>query len=112
MVLHNIDTSAFQSYDDSLCRDVKLAATARKVTVIGDESISDGGVALSADIESGTACNADFDLMTPIDIAVLGTRLVAKATALLGATKANEIWASMAELETTPALEIAQYLRS
>ena len=111
MVLHDIDTTTFTSYNDSVCSDAELAATARKVKVLGDESISDGGVALSADIGSGAAFTADFDLMTPIDIGSLETRLVAKAAALLGSTKANDIWASMAELETMPAAEIAQHLR-
>ena len=112
MVLHQIDTAASQSYDDALCDDAALAATAGKVTVIGDELISDGGVVVSADIGSGTICTDAFDLMVPLDITFLQSRLVAKATALLGAAKAGEIWDNMAAIETLSAADMARHLRS
>ena len=107
-----IDTAATQSYNDALCEDAALAATAGKVTVIGDELISDGGVVVSVEIGSGTICTDAFDLMAPLDIAVLQSRLVAKATALLGADKAGEIWDSMAAIETISAADMARHLRS
>ena len=112
MVLHQIDTAATQSYNDALCDDAALAATAGKVTVIGDELISDSGVVVSVEIGSGTICTDAFDLMAPLDIAVLQSRLVAKATALLGADKAGEIWDSMAAIETISAADMARHLRS
>jgi len=112
MVLHQIDTAAYRSYDDALCGDADLAATAGKIEVIGDESVNDGAVILSATTTSGSHHIGDFDLMAPIDLAVLAPRLVAKATALIGASKAEKIWESMAMLDSLPAAEVAKHLQS
>jgi hypothetical protein len=50
--------------------------------------------------------------MAPLDITTLQSRLVAKATALLGAAKASEIWDSMAAIDTISAADMARHLRS
>ena len=112
MVLHHIDTAAYQSYDDSICGDAGLLQTAGKITVIGDETISDGAVHLSAETDSAAHHTTDFDLMAPIDLAVLGPRLVAKASVLIGAAKAEKIWESMGDLDSMPATQMAQYLQA
>ena len=112
MVLHDIDTAAYQSYDNAICRDAGLIQTAGKINVIGDETISDGAVHLSADTESAAHYTTDFDLMAPIDLAVLGPRLVAKASVLIGAAKAEKIWESMGDLDSMPAAQMAQYLQA
>jgi len=112
MVLHDIDTAAYQSYDDAVCDDANLAATARKIQVIGDETINDGAVALVGETVSGSQLTSEFDLMAPIDLAALAPRLVAKASALIGAAKAEKIWESMTSLDRVKAAEIAQHLQS
>ena len=112
MVLHHIDTAAYQSYDDSICGDGELIATASKITVIGDESISDGAVSISADTQAKAHHTTDFDLMAPIDLAVLGPRLVAKAAVLIGLARAEKIWESMGDLDSMPAVQMAHYLRA
>jgi hypothetical protein len=110
--LHHIDTAAYQSYDDSMCGDAGLIATASKITVIGDEAISDGAVSLSASTQAGSHHTTDFDLMAPIDLAVLGPRLVAKAAVLIGAARAEKIWESMNDLDSMPAAQMARYLQA
>ena len=112
MVLHHIDTAAYQSYDDSMCGDAGLVATASKITVIGDEAISDGAVSLSASTQAGAHHTTDFDLMAPIDLAVLGPRLVAKAAVLIGAARAEKIWESMNDLDSMSATHLAHYLQA
>ena len=112
MVLHNIDTAAYQSYNDSICGNVELIATASKITVIGDEAIDDGAANISADTQEGVRHTTDFDLMAPIDLAVLGQRLVTKAAVLIGAARAEKIWESMDDLDSMPAAQVACYLQA
>lgn len=111
MVLHHIDTAAYQSYDDSICGNAGLIATASKITVIGDEAISDGAVNVSADTQTGVRHTTDFDLMDPIDLSVLGPRLVAKASVLIGPARAEKIWESMDDLDSIPAAQMARCLQ-
>ena len=112
MVLHHIDTAAYQIYDFSICGDAGFIATASKITVIGDEAIGDGAVCISADTQEGAYHKTDFDLMDPIDLAVLGPRLVAKAAVLIGAARAGKIWESMDDLDSMPAAQVAHYLQA
>ena len=111
MVLHHIDTAAYQSYDDAICVMPGFIQTAGKITVIGDETISDGAVTVSADTQTGVRHTTDFDLMDPIDLSVLGPRLVAKASVLIGPARAEKIWESMDDLDTMPAAQMARCLQ-
>jgi len=112
MVLHHIDTAAYQSYDDSICGDAGLITTARKIAVIGDEAISDGAVNISTKTQAGAHHTTDFDLMDSIDLAVLGSRLVAKAAVLIGASRAEKIWESMDDLDSKRAAQMAYYMQA
>jgi hypothetical protein len=49
--------------------------------------------------------------MDPIDLAVLGPRLVAKAAVLIGAARAEKIWESMDDLDSMPAAQMARCLQ-
>ena len=111
MVLHKIDTSAFQSFSREMCENVELKATAGRINVNDDETLSDGAVHLSAEIRSQKRYMVDYDLMTPFDTNLLGSRLLAKATAILGKDKANNLWASMSRLDELSATEVAHHLR-
>jgi len=50
--------------------------------------------------------------MAPIDLAVLEPRLVAKASVLIGAAKAEKIRESMGDLDSMPAAQMAQHLQA
>ena len=79
--------------------------------MIGDEAISDGAVNVSADTQTGVRHTTDFDLMDPIDLSVLGPRLVAKASVLIGPARAEKIWESMDDLDSMPAAQMARCLQ-
>ncbi len=111
MVLHNIDTAAYQSYRDSLCGDELLANTARQISVIGDEAVNDSAAELVAKTISDAEVKSVFDLMAPIDLAVLGPRLVAKASALIGVEKAEKIWKTLCDLDNLKVADVAQNLQ-
>ena len=49
--------------------------------------------------------------MDPIDLSVLGPRLVAKASVLIGPARAEKIWESMDDLDSMPAAQMARCLQ-
>ena len=49
--------------------------------------------------------------MDPIDLSVLGPRLVAKDSVLIGPERAEKIWESMDDLDSMPAAQMAGCLQ-
>ncbi len=92
MTLRGDGTGAPDVYTDDLARDVELTDFAGRVTVIGDEALTD----LQADgvitLTSGESRTVSFDLAAPLPLETLETKLQIKAEACLGA-EGQQIWA-------------------
>ena len=74
---------------------------------------SDRLAAARADLKLkvGQSRTQSFDLLSPIDPALLGTRLLAKAKALIGDARANDLWAMTNALEQVSASDLAAKLQ-
>ena len=111
MVLRGINLAAYESYDDGLCHDADLIALAKRVKVIGDDQIADSAARVDLKRKGGQSRSQSFDLLSPIDPVLLGTRLLAKAKALIGDDRANDLWAMTNALEQVSASDLAAKLQ-
>ena len=92
-------------------RQADLIALAKRVRVIGDDQIADSAARVDLKRKDGQSRSQSFDLLSPIDPAVLGTRLLAKAKALIGDDRANDLWAMTNKLEQVSASDLAAKLQ-
>ena len=67
--------------------------------------------ALISSEKDGQSRSQSFDLLSPIDPVLLGTRLLAKAKALIGDDRANDLWAMTNALEQVSASDLAAKLQ-
>jgi hypothetical protein len=67
--------------------------------------------ALISKQKDGQSRSQSFDLLSPIDPVLLGTRLLAKAKALIGDDRANDLWAMTNALELVSASDLAAKLQ-
>ena len=111
MVLRGVNLAAYESYDDDLCHDAGLIALAKRVKIIGDDHIADSAARVDLKRKDGQLLSQSFDLLSPIDPALLGTRLLAKAQALIGDERANDLWAMTNNLEQVSASDLATKLQ-
>ena len=103
--------AAYESYDYGLCHNADLIALAKRVEVIGDDQIADSAARVDLKHKDGQLRSQSFDLLSPIDPVLLGTRLLAKAKALIGDDRANDLWAMTNALEQVSASDLAAKLQ-
>jgi 2-methylcitrate dehydratase PrpD len=84
------DTAALDTYRDALCQDPEIIALRKRVSVSGDDSLTETEAVVS--IDAGGTFEAHFDLAAPMPLDLRATRLHQKAAALLGAERAARIW--------------------
>jgi 2-methylcitrate dehydratase PrpD len=84
MTLRGDATGNERIYTDAIAHDQNLIDFARKVTVIGDGSLSDTLVSGSITFADGRTLRVAFDLMAFLPSDVLENKLRAKADAILG----------------------------
>ena len=111
MVLQNINLAAYESYHDAACKDTYLMALAERVKVVGDDSIADSAARVEVRLKDGKTSSQSFDLLSPIDPAVLGQRLLAKGAALIGTAAAHDLWAMTNNLGGVSASDLASKLQ-
>ena len=93
MALSGIDTARDATYTDLLAGDARLADFASRVTVTGDETLSDMQARCSLTLRNNETLTVTHDLADPIRPEVLEQGLLRKAEALLGETDAAGIQA-------------------
>ena len=111
MVLQNINLAADESYHDAACEDASLIALADRVKVVGDDRIADSAARVEVRCKDGQKHSQSFDLLSPIDPAVLGPRLLAKGEALIGEA-AYDLWEMTNNLRGVSAADLASKLQS
>ena len=83
----------------------------KRVKIIGDDQIADGAARVDLKQKGGQLRSQSFDLLSPIDPVLLGTRLLAKAKALIGDDRADDLWAMTNALEQVLASDLAAKLQ-
>ena len=105
MTLRGDVTGAPDTYTDALALDPALAAFAEKVTVIGDDTLTDLQAEGIVKFKNGETRQASFDLAAPMPMETLEGKLRSKAQACLG-QEGDRVWAIPDQLEHMSAREI------
>jgi hypothetical protein len=111
MILHGIDTASDATYVDALGADSRRATFARRVTVTGDDRLSDTATEGDLILASGAKVPVAHDLAARLPVAALESGLRAKARALIGAKAADELWDVVADLDQRSARALDALLR-
>lgn len=112
MVVEGRSTASDRSFDDACAADPTLAAFAARVRVAGDPALSDMQVAGEIVLRDGDALPLAHDLALPLPPDRLGDSLRAKASALLGAARADALWQAVEGLDGQEARDIGARLRA
>ncbi|MFN3130640.1 MmgE/PrpD family protein [Roseibium sp.] len=107
MTLRGDVTGAPGTYTDALALDPALAAFAEKVTVIGDDTLTDLQAEGILKFRNGETRQASFDLAAPLPMETLEGKLRSKAQACLGQEGAD-IWSILNRLDQMNAREIGR----
>jgi len=92
LLLAGYDTGKLETYTDALAQDIKIHAIRGQIKVTADAAIDEMASGVSITLADGTIYQGTYDLAQPASHADIGSRLLLKATALLGADKAADIW--------------------
>lgn len=107
MTLRGDVTGAPGTYTDALALDPALAAFAKKVTVIGDDTLTDLQAEGILTFKNGETRQVSFDLAAPLPMETLEGKLRSKAQACLGQEGAD-IWSILDQLDQMNAREIGR----
>ena len=92
LLMTGYDTGKLETYTDALAQDEKIQAIRDRVQVTADAAIDEMVSEVSVTLTDGTIYQGIYDLAQPASHADIGNRLSLKATSLLGADKAGDIW--------------------
>ena len=92
LLLAGYDTGKLETYSDALAQDKNIQAIRDRVQVTADTAIDEMASEVSITLADGTIYQGAYDLAQPASHADIGSRLSSKATTLLGADKAADIW--------------------
>lgn len=111
MALSRLDTGALATFSDAACHDRALTVLRDKVRAIGEAGLSDTAARVTLRRSDGPPLTNTHDLDAPIETQVLTAKLLGKASALVGAGRAQALWACLEQLDGQPATRIAALLR-
>ena len=111
MVLSGIDTAADTSYADDLCNSAALQQLSLRVSVEGEAGIGDTETEVLVMLKDGRHAAGRHDLSVRLAPEVIADGLRRKARALLGAERAEAIWASIAGIDALSARDLGNLLR-
>lgn len=110
MILEGVDTASEAAYTDALCAAPALVGLWPKVSVSGDERVSDTAALVRIETAGG-AFEVGHDIGARMAPAALEAGLRRKAAALIGAARAESLWRRVVGLEGS-ARTLAQELRA
>ncbi|TRW94588.1 MmgE/PrpD family protein [Paracoccus sp. M683] len=97
MMLGGVDTASLEVYSDETCARDDLQALRDRVTVQPDDSLTDSQASVSV-VVRGQTLEAHHDILADADPNSLEHRLRAKATTLIGAAAAEDLWNTVSGL--------------
>ena len=112
MALSGRDTGALTTYTDALCAEPALAALRDRISVATDTGLKDTEAQVVVHLASGAELRAHHDLDRQIPAAAREAKIRAKASALLGANKADALWAVISEIDHQPVEALARLLNA
>ncbi len=91
LVLLGHDTAALDTFRDDLVADASVVALRDRVDVLGDQTVGEMQSRVEITLQSGERLTVAHDLAAPISLETRRDRLRAKAAALLGSQRAEQL---------------------
>ena len=91
------DTAVLDSYSDAVCADPAVQALRARVEVTADDSVAETATRLRVVLRDGAVRDATHDLNAPMTLEARQAKIQTKARSLLGAARADAIWASVVD---------------
>ena len=91
------DTAVLDSYSDAVCADPAVQALRARVEVTADDSVAETATRLRVVLRNGAVRDATHDLNAPMTLEARQAKIQTKARSLLGAARADAIWASVVD---------------
>ncbi|MBX3582276.1 MAG: MmgE/PrpD family protein [Rhizobiaceae bacterium] len=110
MTIRGDRTGDERVYKDTLADDQALSAFADKVTVLGDDELTDMQVRGTVSLQDGTVIQLYHDLDAPLAEELLAGKLRAKAEALIG-ERGSALWEMFFDLNGRTARDVGRALR-
>ena len=110
MVVHDIDTSSDRCFQNNLCTDEKLISLSSRVIVSTDEGYNDTTQSVVVKLSNGQEIHVSHDLSEKIPMSELEAGLRNKAKGLIGKSKAEELWHTIARIESISVAELVKQL--
>jgi len=85
------DTSRLDTFSDQFAGAPDLVRMRDRITVLGDESVSETGTRLVLQMADGSERHVAHDLLTPLPLETRRAKIMAKAAALMGAERAERV---------------------
>lgn len=92
MSLLGYDTAKLESYSASICAEADVQALRNRVSVVGDETLTETEAVLVVPRVDGSEVTARVDLSSPMHLDARMKRVRTKAAALIGDAKADQLW--------------------
>ncbi|MGB5560022.1 MAG: MmgE/PrpD family protein [Paracoccaceae bacterium] len=92
MALSGIETGAIESFSDITATDPQLAALRDRVSVAGDDRLSETEARVTLTLANGDTVATAHDLDAPITVPDRSAKLRRKAASLLGKARAERLW--------------------
>lgn len=112
MALSGRDTGALTTYTDALAAEPALVLLRDRMAVATDAALKDTEAHVLVRLASGAEIRAHHDLDKPLPAAAREAKIRAKASALLGAAKADALWAVIADIDHQPVAALAGLLNA
>jgi 2-methylcitrate dehydratase PrpD len=87
------DTAVLDSYSDAVCAERAVQALRARVHVTADDSVAETATRLRVVLNNGRTLDATHDLNAPMSLDTRQAKIQTKARSLLGADRADSIWA-------------------
>ena len=110
MAIRGDRTGDDRAYRDALAADAALSAFAGRVTVVGDDTLTDMEARGALTLADGTTVPVYHDLAAPLPQAVLADKLAAKAQAMIG-DRGTSLWQAFRDLAPVSARDVGKALR-
>ncbi len=94
MALAGVDTGATATFSEAMACRADLAALRDLVSVVADNGLTEMQAAVQVTLRGGAVLTATHDLAVSLPYELRSERLRAKTTALLGAARADDLWAA------------------
>jgi 2-methylcitrate dehydratase PrpD len=112
MALAGHDTGALATFSDSHCSDPQLTALRDRVRVEGDPAVKDTAASVTIALSSGRMIEANHDLDRVLPLAGRAAKLKAKATALVGSQRSDNLQRVIKNLDSQGTDALSHLLRA